>query len=424
MEQADLFLRFGVAAALGFLIGLQREYALGLSGIEIAAGERTLALMSLTGCLAAMAADALDSALGFVVIIFIVGMYTVVGYYVEASTKGFIGLTSEVAAVVTIIIGALCYWGHLNLAVALGITTLVLLSLKLETDQFVRQLTREDVVAALKFLVISAVVLPVLPDQPIWDVPPLNVINPFKIWLMVVFISGISFIGYVLIKVVGSEQAIGLTGLLGGLVSSTAVTLTFSERSHLDKELSKPFALAIVIAWTVMFPRVLIEIGVLNIPLLKIVLWPIGAAMLAGLSYCAYLFFSQRSDEKGEVEFSNPFDLASAIKFGLLYGVILLVSAAANQFYGETGTFISSIVSGLADVDAITLSNAELSIPGGVGGVSLETASQAILLAAMSNTVVKGGIVLMSGGKELRKAILPGLLIILLVLGIGVAFVI
>jgi uncharacterized membrane protein (DUF4010 family) len=149
---------------------------------------------------------------------------------------------------------------------------------------------------------------------------------------------------------------------------------------------------------------------------------PIGAAMLAGLAYCAYLFFSQRSDEKGDVEFSNPFDLASAIKFGLLYGVILLVSAAANLYFGDTGTYISSIVAGLADVDAITLSNAELSIPGGVGGVSLETASQAILLAAMSNTVVKGGIVLMSGGKELRKAVLPGLLLIVLVLGTSVAF--
>jgi uncharacterized membrane protein (DUF4010 family) len=281
----------------------------------------------------------------------------------------------------------------------------------------VRTLTREDIVAALQLAVISAIILPVLPNQAFWDAP-FDVLNPFKIWLMVVFISGISFLGYVLIKFVGPKQGIGLTGLLGGLVSSTAVTLSFSERSNKEIRLAKPFALAITVAWTVMFTRILVEVGVLNRDLLGIVWLPLVAAGLVGLAYGIFLFFSQRAEESGDVEFSNPFDLGAAVKFGLLYGVVLLVARAAQINLGDTGVFLSSIVSGLADVDAITLSLAELSLS---GGLELHTAARGIVLAAMSNTVVKGGIVMVGGGLALRKALLPGFLL-MLATGIGVGF--
>jgi uncharacterized membrane protein (DUF4010 family) len=246
------------------------------------------------------------------------------------------------------------------------------------------------------------------------------VINPFNIWLMVVFISGINFLGYILVKVVGSEQGIGLAGFLGGLVSSTAVTLGFSERSKRQPDLSKPFALAITVAWTVMFGRVLVEVGVLNPELFKVVWIPIAAAGGAALLYCVYLYFSQRTSEKSEMEFSNPMDLGAAVKFGLMYGVILLVSRATHFYFEETGLFISSLLSGLTDVDAITLSMSELSV---IDQIPLDTASQAIVLAAMANTIAKGSIVLMSGSPSLRKAIWPGILLILVV-GISVAFII
>ena len=137
------------------------------------------------------------------------------------------GLTTEVAALIVLLSGAIVYWGYLELAVAIGVTTFVLLSIKLETDTLIRQITKEDVYAVIKFAVISAIVLPLLPNQGLGN-PPLDVLNPHKIWLMVVFISGISFLGYILVKVVGTRQGIGLTGFLGGLVSSTAVTLQFS----------------------------------------------------------------------------------------------------------------------------------------------------------------------------------------------------
>jgi uncharacterized membrane protein (DUF4010 family) len=414
MENIDLFLRFGVALAIGFLIGLQREFAHGGSERDIIAGERTFALFGLSGAVSAMIADELNSSLAFIGIILVLGAFITAAYLVDAR-KGQVGLTTEVAIVVAITAGALAYWGYLSLALAIGIATTVILSIKLETDRFARSLTREDISAALQLAVISAIVLPILPNESFFP-PPFDVLNPFKIWLMVVFISGISFLGYVAIKIVGPEQGIGLTGFLGGLVSSTAVTLSFSERSKREPELSKPFALAITVAWTVMFARVLVEVGVVYQPLLKFVWLPITASGVVGLLYCAYLFFSQRTAEKADVEFSNPFDLLSA----LLYGLVLLISRAAQMYLGDAGLYISSIISGVADVDAITLSMAELSRN---DLIEMPKAALAIVLATLSNTTIKGGIALAMGGKALRKPLSLGIGAILIV-GIGTALLI
>jgi uncharacterized membrane protein (DUF4010 family) len=417
ISQVELFLRFGAALGIGFMIGLQREFAKGGGQRSIVAGERTFALFALAGWLAAFTTTELASPFPFLAIILLLGMLAAVSYFVDA-WRGKVGLTTEVAIVITILIGALCFWGYLALAAAIGIATTVLLSLKLETDQFVRVLTREDISAALQFAVITAIVLPLLPNEVIFQ-PPFDVLNPYKIWLMVVFISGIGFLGYVAIKVVGPRQGIGLTGFLGGMVSSTAVTLSFSERSNREPQLAKPFALAITVAWTVMFARVLIEVGVINRALLNEIWLPILVSGLLGLLYCLYLYFSQRTTEKGDVEFSNPFDLTSAVKFGLLYGLILLISRVAQMYLGNTGIYLSSIVSGAADVDAIALSMAELSK---TGGLDLNTASNAVILAAMSNTAVKGGIALLGGSVALRKPLIPGI-ILMLVAGLSLAFV-
>ena len=406
MDQTQLFLRLGVAIAIGFMIGLQREFALRDKTREIVAGERTFALLALVGALAAFVADELSYPLAFIGVILLLGLFTAVAYFIDA-WRGHVGLTTEAAMLVTILIGALSYWGYLTLAVAIGIATTTLLSLKLETDRLVSALTREDVFVALQFAVISAIVLPVLPNQGFLP-PPFDVLNPFKIWLMVVFISGISFLGYVALKFMGAEQGISLIGFLGGLVSSTAVTLSFTERSTQQPKLGKPFALAILIAWTVMFSRVLIEVGVLNRVLLGRVWLPLVAAALAGLIYGVYLFYSQRVDDKVEVEFSNPFSLGTAIKFGLLYGLVLLIARTAQLYSGGTGILLSSIITGAADVDAITLSIVELV---NAGGLDLDTASRAIVLATISNTFVKGAITIFTGSVLLRKAIWPGLVL-------------
>jgi uncharacterized membrane protein (DUF4010 family) len=417
MEHIELFYRFGVAGAIGFLVGLQREYAHGGPGREIFAGERTLALMGLLGCAAALLTDRLASPWVFVGIVLSIGALVTVAYLVSA-WRGRVGLTSEIAALVTVVTGALCYWDYLALAVALAVATTVLLSLKLEMDTFVRRITREDVYATLKFAVITAIVLPVLPDRS-FGPPPLDVLNPYKIWLMVVFISGISFLGYLLIKVVGTRQGIGLTGVLGGLASSTAVTLSFSERSQREAGLTKPLALGITVAWTTMFLRVVVEVAALNPALLGLLWLPMAASAAAGLAYCAYLWLAQRTDEEGGVAFSNPFELGPALKFGLIYAVILLGSRAAQMYLGAAGVYLSSVVAGLADVDAITLSMAELSQAS--GAVDLVTAERAIVVAAMSNTAVKGFIVLTGGSAGLRRVLLPGFLL-MLAAGLGVAF--
>lgn len=409
MTQTDLFIRFGVAVAIGFLIGLQREFAWGTKGREIVAGERTFALISLSGCLAAMLADFSDVPLILFGVILTVGGMAAVAYYVYA-LQGHTGLTTEIAILVALMIGVLCYWGQLTLAAAIGIATTVLLSLKVETDRFVRALTRADISAALQFAVITAIILPILPNQALLP-PPFDVLNPFKIWLMVVLISGINFLGYVLVKLVDPRQGIGLTGLLGGIVSSTAVTLGFAERSKRETGFEKPFALAIMAAWTMMFAKVLVEVGVVNFALLDLVWKPMVFAGVMGLGYIIYLFLAQRTTEEGEVTLGNPFDLSSAIKFGFFYGLILLVARSAEMFFGDIGVLVSSVLSGLVDVDAITLSVSDLSR---TGLLDSGVAARAVVLAAMSNTLAKGAMVMLSGSPGLRRAMLPGWLLVLI----------
>lgn len=417
MELSELFMRFGVATAIGFIVGLQREFAHQGKGEEIFAGERTLALMGIVGCSAAFIADIQDSPSAFLAIIFLAGVFISAGYFVSA-WRGNMGLTTEIAALIVMLTGAIVYWGYFEVAVAIGVTTTILLSIKLETDTLIQRITREDIDATLKFAVISAIVLPILPNTGLGE-PPFDVLNPYRIWLMVVFISGISFLGYILMKTVGAKRGIGLTGFLGGLASSTAVTISFSERSQSENALAKPFALAITVAWTMMFSRVLIEVAALNKILFSAVWIPLVAAGIAGLIYSIYLYISQKSVDEGEIVLSNPFEIGPALKFGLLYALILLASRTAQLYLGDVGIYASSVLSGLADVDAITLSMAQLSR--GSDGLATSTAAQAIVLATMSNTVVKGGIVLASGSRSLRKALLPGF-ILMLTIGLGLGF--
>ena len=406
LTQLDLFYRFGAAFVIGLLVGLQREFAKGHEVEEdLFAGARTFTLLSLAGAAGAYLAIVAGTMSILVTVIGVLGVMITVAYLV-ASRFGEMGQTTELAAIVISITGALCILGDVTLAVAIAVTTTVLLSLKLQTESLAKSLTEEDVYASLKFAVITAIVLPVLPRHG-YGPEPLNSLVPFNIWLMVVFISGISFFGYILIKIVGPRRGVGITGVLGGLVSSTAVTLSFSQRSRDTPALSSAFALAILLAWSIMFARVMIETAAINMGLFRIVWIPLLAAMIVTFSYCAYLYVKSETGDTGEPEtFTNPFKLKPALTFGVLYAVIFLISKTANLYFGNTGVFVSSIAAGLADVDAITLSMAELSRD---GGVELETAARAVVLAAASNTLVKGFIVLGTGSRQLRKVILPGL---------------
>jgi uncharacterized membrane protein (DUF4010 family) len=313
------------------------------------------------------------------------------------------------------------YLNYLTLAVALGVVTTVLLSLKLEMHRFAHQVTREDVYAILKFAIITAIVLPVLPNRT-YGVAPFDVLNPFKIWLLVVFISGISFVGYILIKIIGARKGITLTGALGGLASSTAVTLSFTQRSKDSPKLAKAFAAAIIVSWTIMFVRIILEVSAVNHTLLELLWLPIGALIVVALGYCVALFIIQRkATSEEEVNFVNPFELGPAIKFGLIFIFILLFSKTAQIYLGTTGLYLSSFISGIADVDAITLSISQLSLDS--ASLNAATAVRAIVIAAISNTLVKGSIVIFMGDSTLRKVIWPGY-ILMVVVGIGMVLLV
>jgi uncharacterized membrane protein (DUF4010 family) len=240
---------------------------------------------------------------------------------------------------------------------------------------------------------------------------------------MVVFVSGIGFVGYVLMKFIGAERGIGLTGLVGGIVSSTATTVSFSTRSKDVPRLSPYFAQAIILASSVMFPRVIIEVLAVNAGLLHRIALPIAAMLLAGGLAGWYLLRQQGQAEEEEserkaVELQNPLKLSTAIAFGLLFAVVLTGVKLAQQFFGDTGVYVASVITGLTDVDAITLSVARLARS---GQVSADVAATSILIAAIMNTIAKAGIALAIGAPELRRPILRafGFIVLVGVVSVG-----
>jgi len=410
----DLFSRFGVALVIGLLIGLQREYAFQKDEhpprVELLAGARTFPLISLLGAAVALLADLAQAPVLLAAVLLGVAILLGVAHYQRAQDAK-IGLTTEVAAVIALVVGMLCTWGQLEIAAALGVGTALLLALKLETTSLAQTIDREDVFATLKFAVITGVILPVLPREG-FGPPPFDVLIPYNVWLVVVLISGISFLGYVLVQLVGTRRGVGLTGLLGGLASSTAVTLSLAQRSRDAPSLARAFSMGVVLAWTVMFLRVLVEVAAVNPALLWVVGGPILAMMTAGSLYAGYLYTAEEpAMEEKTPTLQNPFRLAPAITFGVLYAVILVATSAAQGAFGSTGIYATSLLSGLADVDAITLSMARLSGPS--GDVDLRTAARAIVLGAAANTLLKGGIVVATGTRQIRTPILGGMAAIL-----------
>lgn len=398
----------GVALAIGLLVGIQRGYAQHQEREQQFGGTRTFGLIGLLGGLVAMLAQVAAEPFLLFAGILAVTAFLATSYWAAAS-EGEIGLTSEFAAVVTFAAGVIAGYGQLLVAAAIGVVTATLLAAKPFTGRFTAALDERDITATVKFLVLAALLLPLLPDET-YGPSPWNAVSPFKVGLMIVFISGLGFFGYVLIQLVGAGRGIGITGILGGLVSSTAVTLTFAERSRDSSRLSGMLGLGVLMAWTIMYARVLVEVGVVNFELLPEVLLPIGVGGVVAGAWAGYLFYKSRSEdsssEGGETTFSNPFELGPAIQFGLLYGVILIGSKALSEWLGDTGVYLGAIASGLTDVDAITLSLSELSR--GDGSISDTTAANGIVLAAASNTLVKAGIVWAAGSGAIRTAILPG----------------
>ena len=393
--------QFGVALGLGMLIGLERERTRGEE--RTFAGVRTFSLLALLGATSVYAGQ--QAGLPWIVgLVFLaVVVLVAVAYYVTARA-GSIGVTTEVSALATFFIGSLCAWDQVGIAGAVAVAVMLLLALKGWLHNLAKRIEPADVEATLKFAIITLIVLPLVPNTN-FGPEGLEVINPYKTWLMVVLIAGLNFFGYILVKVVGREHGLGITGLLGGLVSSTAVTLSFSQRSRTEPDLAPVLALAILLAWTVMFFRVVVEVGVVNIPLAKDLALGMLVMGVVSLVICYLLWRRGRSSEKAEVETGhNPFELGDAIKFGALFAVVIFVAKAAQVYFGDTGLYLAGALAGLTDVDAIALSMANLAQQ---DPASSAAAARTIVIAVISNTMVKCGMAIWLGAPSMRRTMIP-----------------
>ena len=397
----EIFERLAVALALGLLIGLERgwEERAAAEGTRVA-GIRTFALTAILGALwAILAQDLGPDLLGFAFLAF--SALLISAHWIVARRGGDYGITTVVAALITFVLGALAARGEMVVAAAAAVVTTILLGLKPVLHGWLRHLQRVELFATFKLLLISVVMLPLLPNR---GYGPWQVLNPYQIWWWVVLIAAIGFVGYFAIRFLGTRLGILLTALFGGLASSTAVTLNLSRIGHRDARIHSLLAAGVVAAAATMFPRVLLEVSVVNSAILPQVLWPLLAMTAVSYLSVPLLWRSgRRSQPPQDLGLSNPFELLPALQFGALLVAIMLLSRAFQEWFGDAGIYLLAGFSGLSDVDAITLSLSRLAHH----ELAPQVASRGIVIAAMVNTATKGALVAFIAGG--RMAIRVGL---------------
>ncbi len=392
-----IFLRLAVALGLGLLVGVQRERA-----ENPLAGVRTFPLITLLGGLTAELSVRLDASWIFAVGFVTLAALLVTGYAITVrSGADKPGLTTEVAALYMHVVGALVAIGAVTLGVVMGGLCALLLHLKEPMEGFADRLTHGDVRSIMQFATIGLVVLPVLPNR---AYGPYGVLNPFEIWLMVVLIVGISLAGYVLYKLLGARGGTLLGGVLGGLISSTATTASYARRAKGNEALAPQVALVVMIASTVVYGRIFFEVAVAAPTVLRSMAAPLLIIAAANVAICGVALLFVRN-HKGELPAQdNPTELRAALIFGALYGVIIFAVAAAGDAYGDAGLYVVAFISGLTDVDAITLSTANLVE---AGRLDAGPGWRAIVLASLSNLAFKGGLAGVLGGTALLRPLAP-----------------
>jgi uncharacterized membrane protein (DUF4010 family) len=392
----DIVLKFLIALAIGALIGIERERKQ-INKSEFA-GIRTFILIALFGILSVNINEFYPN---FLVISFL-GLIVLVGlsYMISTRETGDIGITTEVVALLTFILGALCYTDEgIRIAPIFAIIITALLATKSYIHKFVRKISEKELINTLKFLIIAFVILPLLPDQ---TIGPLAVFNPYQIWLVVVFISAISYAGYILMKLIGAERGLGITGVIGGLVSSTAVTTAMASRVKESEFIIRAAVFATVVASSMMFLRILFEVLVINPDLISLLMVPMLSMGILGIVLGILAWKTTKVKEVGEeIKFKNPFSLRPALIFGILFLIILFMSKIADIYFGSSGLYVASVISGIADVDAITISMALLAKT----TVSQEVAVTAITIAAISNTVMKFSIAFFIGTRRFGQIV-------------------
>ena len=403
--------RFGFSLLIGALIGLEREFFQQKEESPDFAGIRTFSLITLLGSVSTFLAQevgiifAAFALAGLILMIAISYRQTLIRSQTET------GITTEIAAILTFLFGVLVMGNHALVAIALAVITSLLLALKGRLHGIIRNMSSEDIHVTFQFALVAAVILPLLPNR---TIDSLGLLNPFQIWLMVVFISGIGFSGYVLMKILGPSQGINLMGILGGLASSTATTISFSSASREYPKMAPYYARAVVLASSVMFPRVLFLILIIHPPLAQKVLFPITMMLLTGL---IYIFAIHKGNQNNKTEVhqlltvTNPLKLSTAVKFGLLFALVFIVVEYSQSLIGASGVYLVSFLAGLTDVDAITLSLSRLT---GNNQLSADVAGISVIIAALMNTVSKGVIIYFSGSPQMRKPVIIAFILIVL----------
>jgi uncharacterized membrane protein (DUF4010 family) len=408
-ESGELILilqKLAVVILIGFLIGMEREHARP-EGEKIFAGIRTFPLISILGFCAALISS-FTSPVVFVVLLFSFTLL-VIAAYIYQSREGRYGGTSEISIIIVFLLGAMVFWNYIILSAILAVITNLFLTLKLQFHKFAGKINREDLYATLKLAIVTVIVFPLLPDK---AYGPFDVLNPRMIWLIVVFVSGISFTGYILVRIIGADKGIPVTGLLGGLVSSTAVTVSLARKSKNDSSVSADLSAGILLATAVMYPRTFIIAAILAPSLVSEIWLPLLLLTAITLFISLFVIWKARhKNENNNIEFKNPFELKSALLFGLLFGIIIFASKAAQVYLGDAGIYIASGISGITSVDAIVVSLSELSI----GGLQPKIIAAAIIIATISNNITKGIITMVLGSREIIKLISVGMGVIILV---------
>lgn len=393
-----------VALLLGAIVGTQRGWVMrnSVEGSRVA-GIRTFSLVGLLGGLVGILANLYTPLLlGFALIALVI--LACIAFVIQQKKSEDISITGVVSLVITFVLGSLAVSGEAVLAAAAAVITAVVLDNKKELHQALQRLQEYELDAALRLLLISIVLLPLLPNQ---AYGPWKALNPYEIWWMVVLIASISFVGYFAIKIGGAKRGILFTSVFAGLSSSTALTLQFSHLSREQGGISPLLASGILLSCGTMFPRLLIVLSVLN-PQLVSLLWPIVLVMMIALYLPAWWIWRRSEVEKIEQsnKQTNPLALQSALFFGVVLAIIMLLSHALSDWFGSAGILVLSAVSGITDVDAISLTLGRQSTQ----SLAIEVAVLGIFIAASVNTIVKMGMVLMIGARQLWAKVVPPML--------------
>jgi uncharacterized membrane protein (DUF4010 family) len=392
--------RYVVALAIGLLMGLERE-----RNPAAKAGLRTFALTALFGVLTTHLATELGALWLVAVGLLLVGGMMIAAYlHAPQPADGDPGTTTVAALILCYGLGVLVWHDEIQLAVMLGIAATMLLYFKPELRGLSEHLSRRDLLSVLQFAVLALIILPLLPNQ---DYGPYGAINPHQVWWMVVLIAGVGLAGYAALRVVGQERGAVMLGLLGGLVSSTATTLSFSRHARASSAMMPVAVTVIVLANLVVLVRLGVLAAVLApevMPQLLPVL--IGGLVVGGLGAAYGVHRLQPQGELPALAMGNPTELRTALGFGLLYAAVLLAAAWLSDWLGTRGLYAVALLSGLTDVDAITLSSLRLhnldQLPVGI-------LVNVITLAVLANLLFKSMLTLTIGGWQMARHAIAGM---------------